>query len=295
VFENPGDPARFMDEPEPAPLGRPIVDAHVHLFPPRVFEAIWRWFGQHGWPVRYPLHAQQVIAFLERQNVERFFALHYSHVPGMARVLNHHVSEMARLSPRVVPFGTVLPGEPDAEDVVAESLDRLGHHGLKLHCHVQKVAPDDELMFPIYEAVARRGKVIVMHAGREPASDAYGFDCRRLCGLEPVARVVERFPELKLVVPHLGADQWREFFALCRASPGLYLDTTMALSGYLSEDRPSRDELLGLRDRLLFGTDFPNLPYAWARERDWLLGVGLPDDALEAILRGNALRLVGLA
>jgi predicted TIM-barrel fold metal-dependent hydrolase len=97
------------------------------------------------------------------------------------------------------------------------------------------------------------------------------------------------------VIPHLGADQWREFFALCRSSPNLYLDTTMALSGYLSEDRPGRDDFIALADRLLFGTDFPNLPYPWARERDWLLGVGLPEYVLEGILRGNALRLVGSA
>ncbi len=291
---HPGDPARFLNEPEPAPLPRPVVDAHVHLFPPRVFEAIWRWFDTHGWPIRYRFPSEQVIAYLERQNVERFFALHYSHAPGMARALNHYVSEMARLSPRVVPFGTVLPGEPGAVDVVAESLDVLGHAGLKLHCHVQKVAPDDERLFPIYEAVARRGKVIVMHAGREPSTSAYGFDCRGLCGIDPVARVVERYPELKLVVPHLGQDQWREFLSLCRASRNLYLDTTMAVGGYLTEDRPGRDDLLAVADRLLFGTDFPNLPYAWARERDWLIGVGLPAEALDAILRGNALRLVGL-
>jgi predicted TIM-barrel fold metal-dependent hydrolase len=294
VIAHSADPARFLDDPEPPAVSRPLVDAHVHVFPPRVFEAIWRWFGQHGWPIRYRLQAREVIAYLERQNVERFFALHYSHTPGMARALNRFASEMARLSPRVVPFGTVLPGEPGALDVVAESLDELGHFGLKLHCHVQKVAPDDERMFPVYEAVARRGKVIVMHAGREPSSSAYGFDCRGLCGLDPVARVVERYPGLKLVIPHLGADQWREFFALCRSSQNLYLDTTMALSAYLDDDRPGRDDFVTLADRLLFGTDFPNLPYPWARERDWLMGVGLPEDVLEKILRGNALRLAGL-
>jgi predicted TIM-barrel fold metal-dependent hydrolase len=287
------DAARWLREPEPPAIARPVVDAHVHLFPRRVFDAIWRWFDRHGWPIRYRIPAETVTSFLEGQGVERFYALHYSHVPGMARVLNRFVSEMARASPRVVPFGTVLPGEPGADDVVAESLDVLGHAGLKVHCHVQKVAPDDERLFPVYEAVARRGKVLVMHAGREPSSEAYGFDCRRLCGVGPVARVVERFPDLKLVVPHLGQDQWREFLALCRASPNLYLDTTMAVGGYLSDDRPGREDLLGAADRLLFGTDFPNLPYAWARERDWLMGLGLPEQALEAILRGNALRLVG--
>lgn len=292
---DPGEAARWLHEPVPAPASRPVVDAHVHLFPTRVFDAIWRWFDRHGWPIRYRIPSEEVIAFLESQNVERFYALHYSHVPGMARALNYHVSEMARRSARVVPFGTVLPGEPGAAAIVAESLDVLGHAGLKVHCHVQKVAPDDERLFPVYEAVARRGKVLVMHAGREPSSDAYGFDCRRLCGVEPVARVVERYPELKLVVPHLGQDQWREFAALCRSSPNLYLDTTMAVGGYLTADGPAREDVLGIADRLLFGTDFPNLPYAWARERDWLAGLGLPEAALEAILRGNALRLVGLA
>ncbi len=31
----------------------PVVDAHVHLFPDPMFEAIWRWFDRHGWPVRW--------------------------------------------------------------------------------------------------------------------------------------------------------------------------------------------------------------------------------------------------
>lgn len=289
------DPARFLNEPEPPPLDRAVVDAHVHLFPPRVFAAIWRWFEEHAWPVRYRFESEQVLEFLAGQHVERLFALHYSHVEGMARPLNHYVSEVARRAPQVIPFGTVLPGEPGADAIVAESLDELGHAGLKLHCHVQKMGPDDERLFPIYEAVARRGKVIVLHAGREPSSPAYEFDCRGRCGIEPVARVVERYPELKLVVPHLGQDQWPQFFDLCRRSPNLYLDTAMAVGDYLPGDRPGRDDVAGLADRILFGTDFPNLPYAWSRERDWLLGLGLAEGQLEAILRGNALRLVGLA
>ena len=68
----------------------------------------------------------------------------------------------------------------------------------------------------------------------------------------------------------------------------------MSLSGYLSDDRPGPEDFTSLQDRLLFGTDFPNLPYPWARERDWLLGAGVPDEVLDKILRGNALRLIGL-
>jgi hypothetical protein len=39
----PGDPARFLQAPELPPT-RSVVDAHVHLFPPGVFAAPWRWF-----------------------------------------------------------------------------------------------------------------------------------------------------------------------------------------------------------------------------------------------------------
>jgi uncharacterized protein len=202
------------------------------------------------------------------------------------------VRELADRQPVLVPFGTVLPGEPDAQRIVDEALVDLQLAGLKLHCHVQKVAPDDARLFPIYERLSDLGRPLVLHAGREPSSDAYGFDCRGLCGIAPVRAVVERFPRLKLVVPHLGQDQWREFFALVRGSDNLYLDTTMAVGGYLTDDIPTAAEIVPIADRVLFGTDFPNLPYAWGRELAWLEAAGLPADALEKVRRGNARRLV---
>jgi predicted TIM-barrel fold metal-dependent hydrolase len=282
---------RWLDEPEPDVDAEGVVDAHVHVFPPRVFEAIWSWFDRHAWPIRYRLQADEVARWLEERGVGRAWALHYAHKPGMARVLNRFVREVADRHPLLVPFGTVLPGEPDERDVVREALDDLRLAGLKLHCHVQKLAPDDPRLHPVYEMLSERGKPLVLHAGREPSSDAYGFDCRGLCGVEPVRRVVRRFPELRLVIPHLGQDQWREFFALCREAPNLYLDTTMAISGYLTDDVPGAADMLPLADRLLFGTDFPNLPYAWGRELAVLRSLGLPADALRQILGGNALRL----
>jgi len=41
--------------------------------------------------------------------------------------------------------------------------------------------------------------------------------------------------------------------------------------------------------RILFGTDFPNLPYAWDREIRRLIELKLPDTALERILGKNAM------
>ena len=63
----------------------PVVDAHVHVFSDGMFEAIWRWFDAHGWPVRYRLFARDVIDFLLSRGVEHAVLLHYAHEPGIAR------------------------------------------------------------------------------------------------------------------------------------------------------------------------------------------------------------------
>ena len=95
-------PALNDEEGAQLPLSlAPVVDAHVHLFPDGVFEAIWRWFDTHGWPIRYKLHTPKVLDFLFTRGVSRFVALHYAHKPGMARALNEYVAAVQRSDARV--------------------------------------------------------------------------------------------------------------------------------------------------------------------------------------------------
>jgi hypothetical protein len=44
----------------------------------------------------------------------------------------------------------------------------------------------------------------------------------------------------------------------------------------------------------MYGTDFPNLPYAWDREVKKIAGHGLTEEALAAVLGGTAKALFGL-
>ncbi len=118
-----------------------VVDAHVHLFPDGLFEAIWRWFDVHGWPIRYKLKTPEVVAFLLDRGVGHIVALHYAHKPGIARGMNAYMAEVARSSPRITGLATVFPGEPDAAEILTEAF-ALGLQGVKLHCHVQCFAPD---------------------------------------------------------------------------------------------------------------------------------------------------------
>ncbi len=263
----------------------PVWDAHVHVFPDRLFNAVWAWFEEHGWPIRYKLYARETVRFQLDRGVERVVALHYAHKAGMARALNTFVAELAAEEPAVVPMATVFPGEPGARAILADAF-AAGHRGVKLHCH-ECFAPDESRMVEVYEACAAAGRPLVMHAGREPKSPAYKCDPHALCSVDRVERVLRDHPKLKLVVPHLGFDETAAYLHLLERFDNLWLDTTMAVAGYFPHPVPW--DLVDARpDRILYGTDFPNLPYAWDRELLRLAARAVPPADLERVLGGNA-------
>ena len=190
-----------LDDEEGAalPEGIPdVVDSHVHLFPPAIFERIWLWFERYGWPIRYQLQARETLQFLFDRGVKQVVALHYSHKPGLARDMNRFMAALTVDDPRVVGTATVLPGEPQAAAVLQEGLD-LGLRAVKLHCHVQCMAPDAPEMDPLYRVCSDAGAPMIIHAGREPKSPAYKVDTYAICAAERVERVLRRWPDLKLI------------------------------------------------------------------------------------------------
>jgi predicted TIM-barrel fold metal-dependent hydrolase len=287
-------PSHALNDPEGArvPPGLPpVIDAHVHVFPPRVFQAVWRWFDNYGWPIRYKLQADEVIEFLLSRGIERVVALQYSHTPGMARLLNEYMAAICAQRPQVIGAATVLPGEPGAVQILEDGFAK-GLRAVKLHCHVQCFSPDADELEEIYTTCERSGRPIVMHAGREPTNPKYRCDPHQLCSAERVGRVLRAHPKLKLCIPHLGVDEYNAYQRLLERNDNLWLDTTMVLADYFPLPAPL--SLLRCRpDRILYGTDFPNIPYAWDRELKKLLALDLPPDALEGILGRNALSLFG--
>lgn len=280
-------PLRALDDAEGAHVSEHVgahrvIDAHVHLFPDAVFAALWRWFERYGWPIRYELTTPELLAMLFERGVDRVVALHYGHKPGMSRSLNAYVAALAKEERRVVGLGTVLPGEDSAIDVVREA-HALGLRGLKLHCHVQSFAPDSQAALEVFEVCEALGMPVLIHAGREPRSPAYPADPRTLCDASRIERVLERFPRLRVAVPHFGADEVDAYLSLAARHENLWLDTTMMLSGFFPGD--FFDVLARARpDRVMFGTDLPNLPYAWDRELRKIGEARLGDDRLERLL-----------
>lgn len=275
-----------------------IVDVHVHTFPPRVFAALWRWFEKNAWTVRYQLEAEEVVRFLLSRGVSRVVLLQYPHVPGLARVLNAFVSSLAAAEPRAIPFCSVLPGEEGAKEILDEALGKLGCKGIKIHCHVQKIAPDDPRLDLVYDAAAAHGVPVLIHSGDAPASHAYGCDVEALCTPEAMSRALSRHPRTDMIVPHLGAARIEEMAALLDRHEHLYLDTTMAIAGFLPPGASFQERAFEVvrrhASRILYGSDFPNIPYEWDTELKVLRALGLGEVELEGILSGNAKRLLRL-
>jgi predicted TIM-barrel fold metal-dependent hydrolase len=270
------------------PPGFRYVDAHTHLHPPRLFAAIRRWFDDHTrWNLRGPTEPAEVVAALRAAGVERFAFFSYAHRPGMARDLNAWLRDQAARFPDGIPLATVHPGDADPAAVVDEACGAWGFAGLKLHAQVQRVHPDDPRLWPVYARLLALDRVLVIHCGTGPHTNEH-------CGLGGLVRVLERFPGLRVALCHMGAFETRWALRLLDRFPDLRLDTTMAMTAastpFTGIDPAAvlDEDLVRHADRILFGSDFPNLPYPYEEERRGLWARDLPPAVYERIFRDNA-------
>ncbi|MFN2546105.1 MAG: amidohydrolase family protein [Myxococcales bacterium] len=267
-----------------------IVDAHVHLFPDRLAEAIRRWFDAHAWSIEHRIGVDAAVATLREGGIDGCVALPYVHKPGMSDAVNDFTAALALRHPDMVwPCCTVFPGEAGNEERLEKALSGV-FRGVKIHCHVMKIAPDDARLDVVWRASARHRKPVTIHCGPEPSLPGYGIDTRDVSGADRLKRALDRHPGAIAIVPHLGVDESEKFEAMLRDYPGLYLDTTMACTGYFPYE-PSPDIIRRNPDRILYGTDFPNLPYAWDRELKTIKSLRLPPEDEAKVLGGNAVRL----
>ncbi len=276
------------------PPGVRYIDAHTHLHPPGLFAAIRRWFDEHtDWNLRGPTDPAAIADALRAAGIERFVFFSYAHRPGMARDLNRWLREAARTLPDGVPLGTVHAGDDAPAAIVEEACGEFGFAGVKLHIQVQRFFPDDPRILPVYERLQALDRVLVIHVGTGPHPSEF-------TGMARFARVLDRFPDLRAVVCHMGAFETPAALELLDRYPNLHLDTTMALTPASTpftgiDPAVVRDaDLVRYADRILFGSDFPNLPYPYDEERGGLWARGLPRDVYERIFHANARRLFGL-
>jgi uncharacterized protein len=277
-----------------AALGIPgIVDAHVHFLPDKVQDAVWRWFDglTPPWPVTYRMSAADRLATLASVGVRHHTALAYAHRPGMLAFLNEHTLGLAAAAPAVIPTFTIFP-EPGVAAETARCL-AAGGRAVKVHLQVGGFDATDPLLDEAWRLLADAGTPIILHGG----AVADGSGNEQWCGPLPVRRLLDRFPELRLVIAHLGAPDYDAFVGIAEEHAGVWLDTAMVFTDppYLGPTPLHLAERVGaIGDRIVFGSDFPTIPHAFAAQVSGLASLGLGDEWLRKVLWGNGVRLFAL-
>jgi predicted TIM-barrel fold metal-dependent hydrolase len=261
--ESDDDVPRFL-----ADLGVPgIVDVHVHFLPDRMLRKVWAYFDNASthygmpWPIQYRTPEAERVATLRKLGVQTFAPLVYPHKPGMGRWLTEWVTEFAAATPDAVPTATLYP-EPDVADYLGAAVE-AGARVVKVHVQVGAFDPRDPVLRPAWGLLADAGVPVVVHCGHGPIPGAH-------TGLDVFGEVLAEHPRLRAVLAHAGMPDFVAALDLVHRYQGVHIDTTMVGTAFsnrfapLPADWPAR--LADVADRVVFGSDFPNIPYPYAEQ-----------------------------
>ncbi|HEX9225092.1 MAG TPA: amidohydrolase family protein [Arthrobacter sp.] len=222
-------------------------------------------------------------------------ALTYAHRPDMAADLTDFALELAATHPDCVPSATFFPEEGVLEQVQS-ALER-GARVFQIHAQAGGFDLREPILDPVWGVLAEAGIPVVVHVGSGPAPRP-GFT-----GPDKLEGVMRRHPRLTAVVAHLGAPEYGEFLDLAERYPRVHLDTTMVFTDFFEAAAPFPPELLarlaGMPERIVLGSDFPNIPYPYAHQLEVLERLrdkepGLDDHWLRAVCWFNGQRLLGV-
>jgi predicted TIM-barrel fold metal-dependent hydrolase len=277
-------------------LGLPgVIDVHTHFMPAKLMTRVWEYFEAAGplikreWPINYRFDEGERVARLRAMGVRAFTALVYPHKPGMSEWLNQWAVEFAARTPDCLHTATFYP-EPGCAAYVQAAIDN-GARVFKAHIQVGGYDPRDPLLDDVWGLLADAQIPVITHAGSGPVPGEF-------TGPGPFGAVMAAHPTLPAVIAHLGLPEYDEFLGMAETYPNVMFDTTMAFTDFAMRGQQPSARLLSLLselgDRVMFGTDFPNIPYAYAHQLEALARLDFGDEWLRNVCYGNAARLFTL-
>lgn len=178
---------------------------------------------------------------------------------------------------RLIPFCTVFPQLTSAEDTIREAA-RAGARGIKLHPWLQGFSVTETATGRIGKVAAQLGLPIVFHDGTPPSSSP-----------TQIGAFADTHPDVVVVLGHGGLhDLWMEATRVAIEYPNVFLVPSGVPSGVM---RTVIDDVGA--EKILFGSDlgYDERDVQWY-QLEKIRQLGLSDKALEAVLGGNAQRII---
>jgi predicted TIM-barrel fold metal-dependent hydrolase len=242
-------------------------------------------------------NAQEVADYYRaRRMVAVIFPVDSEATTGETRVANTEVAEIAAANPDVlIPFASIDPrkGRKGVEEARRLIRDH-GVRGFKFHPNMQAFYPNDRMAYPLYEVIAEAGLPALFHTGHSGMGAGLpGGGGIRLKYSNPlhVDDVAADLPEMPIVLAHPSFPWQDEAISVALHKPQVYIDLSGWSPKYFPEQLVRYANTL-LKDRVLFGSDFPVLtPDRWLADFEAL---PIRDEVRPLILKRNAMRLLGL-
>lgn len=263
-----------------------IIDFHTHAFPDELADRAMKMLleeGQRMFDVRAYLDGKlsSLISSMDRNNIEKSVVCSIATKPSQFDPIIAWSRKV--MSERILPFPSFHPDDSRFAERISQ-IKEEGFKGIKFHPYYQDFIIDDEKIFSVYEKICGANLIVMMHTGFDLA-----FERKRIADPLRIVKVLERFPELKLVTTHLGAwDDW-EGVERYMAGKKIYMEISYSLE-ILDRERARHIILNHPKEYVLFGTDSP-----WTGQEktiDLLRGLQLGEEMEVSILRENALRLL---
>lgn len=195
----------------------------------------------------------------------------------------------------LIPFASIHPdrgqeGARHAERLITEG----GVRGFKFHPNAMHFYPNDRKAYDLYEVLNAHRVPALFHTGQSGAgAGTRGGGGMRLKYSNPLHLddVAVDFPDMPIILAHPSFPWQEEALAVAVHKPQVYIELSGWSPKYFPPILVQYANTL-LRDKVLFGSDFPLItPERWMSD---LEKTGIRDDVKPGLLKGNAVRLLGL-
>lgn len=215
---------------------------------------------------------------------------------GHWRIANEEVAEVAAENNDVlIPFASIDPakGKMGAREA-RRLIDEYGVRGFKFHPSTQGFYPNDRKAYVLYEVIAEAKLPALFHSGQTGVGARMkGGMGIRLKYSNPMFLddVAVDFPDMPIVIAHPSFPWQDEALAVATHKPNVYIDLSGWSPKYFPANLVQYSNSL-LKDRVLFGSDYPALtPDRWISDFDTLT---IKPEVRPLIMKENAIRLLGL-
>ena len=218
--------------------------------------------------------------------------------PGDTTRINEDTAAFVALDSNRIGFMSVDPMRHDWKEEMDKSIG-LGLVGIKLGANYQRFDPLGREALALYARAEKLSLPILFHTGASPVREAPLQYAHPLVTDE----VAIRFPDLKIVMAHVGHPWVRETVVTIRKHPNVYADVSAIYTRpWMTYEAMLMATEWGVMHKLLFGSDFPITTPKYAMERlravnEIVEGTNLPKislEQIEQIIHADALGILNL-